>query len=144
MPSRTDANAAWTPLETVREVDAERPTDALQLLVIAETALSSHPLAGKDRVTIGRTEESDIFLDDPLVSREHAILHLSKTPELEDLGSANGTRLLGAPLPAHQRTVLGLGQVVEMGTTMLILQPVRTGARPRRRLWSHGYFEVRL
>jgi hypothetical protein len=44
------------------------------------------------RLTIGRSPEADIFLDDVTVSRRHAVL--LKRPEgfvIEDLGSLNGT-----------------------------------------------------
>ncbi len=45
-----------------------------------------------ERLTIGRSPESDIFLDDVTVSRRHAVL--TRRPEgfvIEDLGSLNGT-----------------------------------------------------
>ncbi len=49
------------------------------------------PLVGS--VTIGRGQDCAVCIDDPSVSREHAILHLGQTLELEDLGGANGTFL---------------------------------------------------
>ena len=51
----------------------------------------SFPLDG-DRMTVGRRPESDIFLDDVTVSRDHAMLvHRSDEWFLDDLGSLNGT-----------------------------------------------------
>jgi hypothetical protein len=45
-----------------------------------------------DRLTIGRRPESDIFLDDVTVSRDHAILvRRSGDYFLDDCGSLNGT-----------------------------------------------------
>ena len=45
-----------------------------------------------DRVTIGRRPDSDVFLDDVTVSRDHAlIVHRSGGWHLDDLGSLNGT-----------------------------------------------------
>ena len=51
----------------------------------------SFPLDG-DRMTIGRRPDSDIFLDDVTVSRDHALL-VRRNGEyyLDDLGSLNGT-----------------------------------------------------
>ena len=51
----------------------------------------SFPLEG-DRVTIGRRPDSDIFLDDVTVSRDHALLvRRGGDYNLDDLGSLNGT-----------------------------------------------------
>jgi hypothetical protein len=45
-----------------------------------------------DRVTIGRRPDSDIFLDDVTVSRDHALLvRRAGDYHLDDLGSLNGT-----------------------------------------------------
>ena len=51
----------------------------------------SFPLEA-ERMTIGRRPESDIFLDDVTVSRDHALL-VRRNGEyyLDDLGSLNGT-----------------------------------------------------
>ena len=46
-------------------------------------------------MTIGRGEQSALRIDDPSVSRNHAILRVSDGLEVEDLGSANGTLLRG-------------------------------------------------
>jgi pSer/pThr/pTyr-binding forkhead associated (FHA) protein len=46
----------------------------------------------RDRVTIGRGPESDIFLNDVTVSRNHAVIERGADgPHLRDLGSLNGT-----------------------------------------------------
>jgi pSer/pThr/pTyr-binding forkhead associated (FHA) protein len=46
----------------------------------------------RDRLTVGRSPDSDIFLDDVTVSRRHAVL-VRRGPSfaIEDLGSLNGT-----------------------------------------------------
>ena len=44
-----------------------------------------------DQVVIGRGTEADVRLDDVGVSRRHAIIRLSPTPTVSDLGSTNGT-----------------------------------------------------
>lgn len=54
---------------------------------------------GRENMTVGRTRETDLQLDDPMVSRRHArfIRHGSVT-ELMDLGSSNGTFVNGRRL----------------------------------------------
>ena len=47
------------------------------------------PRAGE--MTIGRDEASAVRIDDPSVSRRHAVLRVAQTLEIEDLGGANGT-----------------------------------------------------
>ena len=45
-----------------------------------------------DRMTIGRRPDSDVFLDDVTVSRDHALLvRRGGDTYLDDLGSLNGT-----------------------------------------------------
>ena len=51
----------------------------------------SFPLTGQ-RLTIGRSPEAEIFLDDVTVSRDHAVLvRRSDAWYLDDSGSLNGT-----------------------------------------------------
>ncbi len=51
----------------------------------------SFPLA-RDRMSIGRSPESDVFLDDVTVSRDHAlIVRRGSDYYLDDCGSLNGT-----------------------------------------------------
>jgi hypothetical protein len=46
----------------------------------------------RDRMTIGRRPDSDVFLDDVTVSRDHALLvRRGGAFHLDDLGSLNGT-----------------------------------------------------
>jgi two-component system response regulator AtoC len=130
------------------------------LLVIGEGAVATHPLPDVGRVSIGRAPQNDIMIDDPSISRKHAILHLGPSGvRIEDLGSANGTRVcdskLFTPRPADmQRTAELLDRkvdpglpvpvtpdtVVKIGAVTLVVQSSSSGARPRR-LWPHGYFE---
>lgn len=57
------------------------------------------PLEGRGPWTIGRSESSDVTIDDPNVSRKHAqIFRADNGFVVEDLGSTNGTMLGGAPI----------------------------------------------
>jgi len=62
----------------------------------------SFPL-NTDRMTIGRRPDSDIFLDDVTVSRDHALLvRRSGDYYLDDLGSLNGTYVNRHRIESHR------------------------------------------
>ena len=68
---------------------------------VAELVLEdkTHPLEGRGPWSIGRSEENDIVISSPNVSRRHARLSRSENGfVVEDLGSTNGTLLDGAPI----------------------------------------------
>ena len=61
----------------------------------------SFPLEG-DRITIGRRPDSEVFLDDVTVSRDHAlIVRRSGEYHLDDLGSLNGTYVNRRRIESH-------------------------------------------
>lgn len=60
------------------------------------------------RFMIGRAENSDLALDDPLVSRQHAALLVTdEDVTLEDLGSRNGVTVNGERATGQRLLVLG-------------------------------------
>ena len=62
----------------------------------------SFPL-NADRMTIGRRPDSDIFLDDVTVSRDHAlIVRRNGGYWLDDLGSLNGTYVNRRRIDSHR------------------------------------------
>jgi hypothetical protein len=62
----------------------------------------SFPLEG-ERLTVGRRPDSDIFLDDVTVSRDHALL-VRRGPDyyLDDCGSLNGTYVNRRRIESHR------------------------------------------
>jgi hypothetical protein len=59
----------------------------------------TYPLEGRGPWSIGRSEENDIVIQNPNISRKHAQLSRSENGfVVEDLGSTNGTLLDGAPI----------------------------------------------
>ncbi len=113
------------------------------LLVVGPNLTATHKLPAEGTVVIGRGEDAPIRLIDPQASRSHACLHLGDKVELEDLGSANGTRLREQALPAFRLLLLNPGDAFTIGDTVLMLQTRDPGTKPRK-LWSHAYFESRL
>ncbi len=61
----------------------------------------AHPLEGRGPWGVGRSEDNDVVVSDPSVSRRHARLSRADGGDgfvIEDLGSTNGTLLDGAPI----------------------------------------------
>lgn len=68
---------------------------------IVEVVLADekYPLEGHGPWSVGRSQENDIVVNDPNVSRKHArISRADNGFVVEDLGSTNGTLLDGAPI----------------------------------------------
>src|SRR6185436_19096537 len=67
-------------------------------------------------------------------------LSLGPTLEVEDLGSANGTRLRETPLPPRQAARVLPGEAIAIGSTILMIQQNRARPLPRAPL-PHTEFE---
>jgi DNA-binding NtrC family response regulator len=122
------------------------PTDAeasFHLLVMSRDVFATHPLPASGTITIGRSASADIQLQDPLASRRHVTLRMGETIVVEDLTSANGTRVRDALIEPGLEVEVGPGEAIVVGTTCLMVQNSRSPLVPRR-LWSHTYFENRL
>ena len=64
-------------------------------------------------LTLGRATENDISIDDPEMSRRHAVFKRSREGcAVEDMGTSNGTAVNGQTVP---RAVLKHGDVVKIG-----------------------------
>jgi DNA-binding NtrC family response regulator len=115
----------------------------LQLLIVGTGTILRHPLPEAGDVSIGRSDQCDVRVDEPSVSRRHAVIHLGPPLTIEDLDSANGTRVRGEALHPGVAVALDVGESAELGSVMLMVQLARVAAQPRR-MWTHGHFEVRL
>ncbi len=76
----------------------------------------------KESLSIGRSRESDIFLEDLAVSRLHASI-VSMGPgnyALRDEGSANGTKVNGQTVNKYQPYPLQEGDKIQLGQTVLV------------------------
>jgi hypothetical protein len=79
------------------------------------------PLAG-ERLTIGRSPDAEVFLDDVTVSRNHALLVRRRDGlYIDDLGSLNGTYVNRHRIESHK---LANGDELQVGKYKLTyLQP---------------------
>jgi hypothetical protein len=76
----------------------------------------------KETLSIGRSRESDIFLEDLAVSRLHASIVSMGNGDygLKDEGSANGTKVNGQPVAKYQTFPLKEGDRIQLGQTVLV------------------------
>src|SRR4051812_43775892 len=74
---------------------------------------------------IGRSIECQLSLDDPLVSRRHAILRVSQdTVTVQDLGSRNGVLVNGTKIEGV--CSIGPGDKIAIGSQEMLLYTERT------------------
>ena len=88
-----------------------------------------YPLTDKG-LTIGRDPLSDILINDPEVSRQHALL--SRTPtgdyRIQDLGSTNGTYIDGKRLGSESIVLQPSDTITMGGAVILVFRERSTGA----------------
>ncbi len=83
----------------VQRVPRRQEPGVLQVFIFKEGRFWGTECFSQPTLTIGRSPESDLQIDDDITSRTHA--QISVTPEgviLEDLGSSNGTFVNGEPV----------------------------------------------
>ena len=86
---------------------------------------------GPAMLVAGRQIGVDILLNDDQISRRHASFEeVNNVLYLNDLGSANGTRLNGRAVSANQPVSLSPGDRVQIGRTTLLVQGANIGADP--------------
>jgi hypothetical protein len=104
-PGATTATYRVGETGEIEEVELENVVARGAALVIRAgggRAGESFPLDG-ERLTVGRRPDSDIFLDDVTVSRDHAVLvRRGKDYFLDDLGSLNGTYVNRRRIESHR------------------------------------------
>jgi transcriptional regulator with AAA-type ATPase domain len=103
-----------------------RKAGAWLAYVVEDGAFRSCPLTAGATVSIGRAPECDLVVQDPSVSRRHALLHVGDCVELEDLGSANGTELAGERLASGRRRKVRDAEAIFIGSTALFIAPAES------------------
>jgi len=121
-----DPTLSITPVEVDDEAQDEFPFphDELErgqalLLVKRGPNAGSTFLIETDATTVGRSPESDVFLDDVTVSRAHAVVERRAGDEffVRDIGSLNGTYVNGEQV---DETKLASGDEVQIGMFKLM------------------------
>jgi pSer/pThr/pTyr-binding forkhead associated (FHA) protein len=121
-----DPTLSITPVEVDDEAQDEFPFphDELErgqtlLLVKRGPNAGSTFLLESDATTVGRSPESDVFLDDVTVSRAHAVIERRDGDAffVRDIGSLNGTYVNGEQV---DETKLASGDEVQIGMFKLM------------------------
>ncbi len=124
---------------TILWVSVAKPRTLL-LKIVSLTGTVSVAL-GPGKVTIGRSRSCEVAVNDTGISRQHAVLHVGDTLRLEDLGSANGTRVAASPsekpadgdtqgtevaalrtLAPKETVELNLGMPFQLGGTLFVIE----------------------
>ena len=110
--------------------------EAYQLVIFSGEELRTFDLPETGEVMIGRDEGSTLRIDDPSVSRNHAVLRVGRTLEIEDLGGANGIFVREKPGPGgspdtlhlnvrqlvRRKMEIAVGDRILFGTTSVVLR----------------------
>jgi transcriptional regulator with PAS, ATPase and Fis domain len=96
--------------------------------VLGETVFASRPLPSSGTLVIGRGDQCDVSIDEPSVSRRHARLSVGEGMTIEDLGSANGTRVRGRRLAMGEIATVSLREPVEVGSVVVVVHALASAA----------------
>jgi pSer/pThr/pTyr-binding forkhead associated (FHA) protein len=79
--------------------------------------------ADGERKSVGRTKNSDLWIDDPSVSKIHAafVLNQKKRLMVADTGSTNGTFVSGQRIPYGKAVLVNDGEKLKFGTIEVIV-----------------------
>ena len=91
-----------------------------QLVVFSGEDIRTFDLPAAGIVTIGRDEGNTVRIDDPSVSRQHAVLRMGATLEIEDLGGANGVFVREKARPGTGNETLNVRQLVRRKSDLAI------------------------
>jgi len=106
----------------------------LQIVVFLGEEVRTYDLPASGEVTIGRDEGNTVRIDDPSVSRRHAVLRVAEKIEIEDLGGANGifvrekagtggaNETLGVRQLVRRKADLAVGERILLGTASLVVR----------------------
>ena len=85
----TDREREFTTPDTVTGVRVPERARQLVLSVVGPNQVTTFALPERGKVVLGRGPRAAIELDDPSISRMHALLHVGEPFRIEDVGSTN-------------------------------------------------------
>jgi predicted component of type VI protein secretion system len=97
------------------------------IVTLPDGTQTTHELT-EPEITIGRTDENTLQIDDISVSSHHAVLALSGDDYiLTDIGSTNGTRINGRDIDPETEHTLKPGDTVRFGKVETVYAPDSEG-----------------
>jgi pSer/pThr/pTyr-binding forkhead associated (FHA) protein len=104
-----------------------------KLVLFLPDGTAQHVKLDRERLTIGRRPDNDVYIPQPAVSGEHAaVVTILQDSFLEDLGSTNGTLVNGKPITKHflrDRDEIDIGREI---LVYLVDESAKIEAPPRR------------
>jgi transcriptional regulator with GAF, ATPase, and Fis domain len=109
------------------ETQTESPAIAVparpHLVLFHKDGVRTAPLRPDRPILVGRAPECDLHVDTPLLSRAHFAVHLSgATASIEDLKSANGTKVAGTRIAAQTPMPVEEGTLIEAGGLFFMIK----------------------
>lgn len=104
------------------------PPEDLSLCIVGENSLATYLLPAGRTVVLGRSVDADVRIDDASMSRRHARIRNDAVASLEDLGSANGTRIGDRRLAPGETAALAPGDRLTLGAVILLVTRAREPA----------------
>jgi pSer/pThr/pTyr-binding forkhead associated (FHA) protein len=102
------------------------PSQDAALVAILDDTEGRRRVQIEGQLTVGRGDDAGLFIDDPEISRAHAVLAPTGDGlEIEDLGSLNGTWVNGERITSAM--LLAAGDVIKVGTTRVEVISVSVG-----------------
>jgi transcriptional regulator with PAS, ATPase and Fis domain len=95
-----------------------------RLVVFWDGGYLTTEIPTRGELIVGRAVGSALWIDHPSVSRQHAVIRPGGPDApltIEDLGSANGTKVGGRRLARGERGELRLGVVAELGIARIVI-----------------------
>lgn len=94
-------------------------------LIVLGTGEQKLVSSEKKTLRIGRLPDSEVFVDEPVISRRHAEIYRSEgTYYVQDTGSRNGTLVNGGRIA--QPTEIAPGDVIGVGNSKIVYEPSRS------------------
>ncbi len=135
-PATTDIGGKALQRTLIDDRDDSSLKTELWLTVVEQKESRMMPMPESGELTIGRAEDCDIILDNPSVSRNHAVLKIANgAVTVKDMDSANGTRIGGKRLPPDGEGPVPPGVAILIGGASLVvhqLASVQSFERPGR------------
>src|SRR5688572_29745913 len=117
-PAGVTARVWWRrrmPLADTTPLRDLPPRTGPRLVVVLDDGARVFPLPESGAATIGRADDQAVRIEHPTISRRHAVLHVGRELDLEDVGSANGVRTRGERFGKGKRVRVAPGEPFEIG-----------------------------